>query len=456
MMDFFRRLIPERSPVRLWYHKISAILAAFAYRFPASRLRVIAVTGTSGKSTTTELIWYLLQKGGKKCGALSTIQFHFGDDIQENETLRTTLRPWKIQKYLRRMVREKCEYAVLEVSSHAIDQHRLWGVNVDVAVLTNITDNEHIDYHGTVADYVRTKLQLFKEVNLGERKPHIPKMFVLNRDDTRYDLFNDVMVDKKWTYSRHKSSDIQAQKVNYTSRGTQFFLRIPNDQSDISIPLIGEHNLENILAAITVAVSQGISIQSVQKSLKVHPGVPSRLELVEEGQKFSVIVDYTYKPSALKAVLSTLKKLCKGRLIIVWGGAGGRSISNWQESGQILHELADEIILTTDDPYMQDPRIIATLIRQKIPRREGNNFFEIEDRYEAIRYAILTAQEDDIVLIAGRGHEKIQTIGNKKIPFVDKEVCEEILGFAAQQQLIERPGSPKITKLFNSSSGFQN
>ncbi|MCF7812658.1 UDP-N-acetylmuramoyl-L-alanyl-D-glutamate--2,6-diaminopimelate ligase [Candidatus Gracilibacteria bacterium] len=438
MLSFFRKIIPERSGLRLWYHKISAILAAVWYRFPSHRLRVIAVTGTSGKSTTVELIWYLLQKSGKKCGALSTIQFHFGDEIVENESLRTTLRPWKVQRYLRRMVREECEYAVLEVSSHALDQDRIWGVNVDTAVLTNIADNEHIDYHGTFADYVHTKLQLFTRTNAGSRKPHIPKVFVLNRDDAHFDLFADLSIDKKWTYSRRKPSDIQSHDVNYTPRNTEFDLRIPNNQVHIQAPLIGEHNLENILASIAVAVSHGVKVTDVQKYFAAHPGVSSRLELIEKGQNFSVVVDYTYKPSALRAVLSTLKKLIHGKLIVVWGGAGGRAPENWQQSGRLLHEFADEIVLTTDDPYDQDPRFIASTIRQVIPRQEGAGFFEIEDRYEAIRYALLTAQEDDMVLVAGRGHEKVQTIGKKKIPFVDKEVCEEILDFASGDQLLKK------------------
>jgi UDP-N-acetylmuramoyl-L-alanyl-D-glutamate--2,6-diaminopimelate ligase len=430
MLSFLRTLIPERSPFRLWYHKISAIMAAIVYRFPAQRLKVIAVTGTSGKSTTVELIWYILQKSGKKCGALSTIQFHIGDQAWDNESLRTTLRPWKIQKYLRKMVRKKCEYAVLEVSSHAIDQHRLWGVNIDTAVLTNVSENEHIDYHGTVAEYVRTKLQLFKSVNAFARKPHISKMFILNRDDKRYDLWNDLMIDKKWTYSRFKSSDILSENAKCESKGTTFTLRLPNDQAQIQTPFIGEHNLENTLAALSTTIAHGVSIQSIVQNLASHPGIPSRLEQVQMGQSFSIVIDYTYKPSALRAVLSTLKRLISGKLIIVWGGAGGRSSENWQESGMLLDEFADEIILTTDDPYDEDPRRIAQLVREKIQRKEGDHFFEIEDRYEAIRYALLTAQSEDMVLVAGRGHEKVQTIGKKKIPFVDKEVCEEILGFS--------------------------
>jgi len=168
-------------------------------------------------------------------------------------------------------------------------------------------------------------------------------------------------------------------------------------------------------------------LEQIQKALLVFTGVPSRLESVDLGQPFSVLVDYTYKPSALKAVLQTLKSLSSGRLIVVWGGAGGRARSNWEECGELLHLFADEIVLTTDDPYEVDPRFIASCVRKKIPRTEGAGFFEIEDRYEAIRYALLSAQKGDTVLIAGRGHENVQTIGTLKIPFVDREVCSEIL-----------------------------
>ncbi len=422
-----RKIIHPRSKTRLMYHKIAAILAALFFRFPSTQLKVIAVTGTSGKSTTVELIHHLLQSSGKRAGAISTINFHFGDRTEPNTSLRTTLRPWTIQKYLRKMVKEGIEFCVLEVSSHAIDQHRVWGVDVDAAVLTNVTDNEHLDYHGTFADYVRTKAKLFRGLNFSFRKSGIPKMAILNRDDAHYEIFEEIPADRKWSYSIEKHVDVKAENIQLSHEGTSFVLKIPNHHVEISTRLIGQHNLENLLAAISAALAFGVSIDDIQETLRKFSGVAGRLEVIPTIQDFSVVVDFSYKPSGLEAVLKTLKDFTPGKTITVWGGAGGRSTKNRQDSAQILDRLSDEIVLTTDDPYDEDPKKIATQIQKKIERAEGDRFFEIEDRYEAIRYAIFIAEPGDTVLVAGRGHEKMQTIGPQKIPFDDREVCREVL-----------------------------
>ena len=435
MLDYIRKLIPERSPIRLWYHKISAIFSAIFWRFPSEKLKVIAVTGTSGKSTTVEIIHHILQNTGHKCGALSTIQFHIGDKVIDNKTLRTTLRPWEIHKMLRKMVSAKCEYVVIEVSSHAIDQHRLWGVNIDTAVLTNVYDNEHLDYHGTFVDYLKTKEKLFKQLNYNKRKPNVRKQMVLNRDSEHFENFADFNADKTWTFAKRNQADIRAEDPQFTAKNTTFDIRVPNNSAHIDVPMVGNHNLENILAALATGMSAEISMADMAKALEKLPGIPGRLESINLGQPFSVIVDFSYKPSALKAIFNSLEDLTEGRIIVIWGGAGGRSIENWQDSAKIIDEYADEFILTTDDPGMTDPKEIAKIIRETIEREEADDFFEIEDRYEAIRYAIYTAQPGDTVLIAGRGHEKIQTIGKKKIKFDDREIAREILQFAADHKL---------------------
>lgn len=427
MMHFLRKLIHERSTLRLLYHKVSAILAVGFYRLPSHQLKIIAVTGTSGKSTTVELIHYLLHNSGKKVGAISTINFHFGDTVEPNTTLRTSLRPWTTQRLLRRMVREGLEYCVIEVSSHALDQHRLWGVSIDMAVLTNIRENEHLDYHGTFAEYLRVKLKLFKSLNLSLRKSGVQKTAILNLDTPYFQVFDDVTVDRKWTYSWKKNSDVRALNIKLGSQKTEFTLRIPNHKFHVSVPLLGMHNLENLLAAMSVALFFRCSVPSVQKSLESFYGIPGRLEVVTEDHNISVVVDFSYKPSALEAVLKTLREIVKKRIIVVWGGAGGRSSENRQASAEILDQLADEVVLTTDDPLDEDPKDIASEIIEKIQRKEGEDFFEIEDRYEAIRYAIFIAKPGDLVLVAGRGHETVQTIGEQKIPFDDREVSREIL-----------------------------
>ncbi|MCF7905822.1 UDP-N-acetylmuramoyl-L-alanyl-D-glutamate--2,6-diaminopimelate ligase [Candidatus Gracilibacteria bacterium] len=419
MLRFLRRLIPERSPLRLGYHKILAIGSAVWFWFPAKKLKIIAVTGTSGKSTTCELIYTLLHESGQSVGMLSGIQFHFPSGTELNESLRTTLRSWSVQKYLRRMLNEGCVYAVVEVSSHAIDQHRLWGVPVDIAVLTNVATGEHLDYHGTFAEYVQTKARLFRNV------PTV----VLNRDDSRVEIFEKSASGAEiLDFSRKtKEATVFATSEKMSAGETSFDLSIRGEKARIDISLTGEHNIENTLAAVAVAQKTGVSLSIIKKSLARFKGVPGRLEPIDEGQDFTVLVDHTYKPPALRAVLTTLKKITPEKLFVVWGGTGNRLSSFWSEAGEILHELADEIVLTTDDPYKDDPRKISQIVREKIPRQEGDGFFEITDRYEAIRYALFVAENGDTVLVAGRGCEQTQTIGTKVISFDDREVCREII-----------------------------
>lgn len=427
MLNFLRKLLPERSGIRLAYHKMSAILAALLYRFPSRNMHVIGVTGTSGKSTTVELIHFLLQHTGHNCGALGTIQFHIGDKTIPNLSLRTTLNPWATQKMLRRMLKAKCDTVVLEVSSHAIDQNRLWGVNFDTAVMTNVFDGEHLDYHETFSDYLRTKLRLFRQLNNSHRKPGISKQTILNADDENISQFSDVVVDKSWTFAMRNKADVRPENVKYFADHTEFELRTPNFTAEMNVATVGRHNLENLLAAIAVAQSMGVAMSDVQIALKKFQSIPGRLEAVHAGQDFAAIVDFSYKPSALRAVLAALRPITKGRIITVWGGAGGRAPSNWGEAAQAITELADEFVLTTDDPYKEDPKEIARHAKKYVSREEGDRFFEIEDRYEAIRYALFTAEAGDTVLIAGRGHEQTQTIGKQVIPFDDREVVREIL-----------------------------
>jgi len=418
MLRLLRQLIPERSFLRLWYHKILAIISACWFRFPAKKLKIIAVTGTSGKSTTCELIYELLQKSGHNVGMLSGIQFHFPSGTELNESLRTTLRSWSIQKYLRRMVIEGCEGAILEVSSHAIDQHRLWGVGIDVAVLTNVANGEHLDYHGTFAEYVQTKARLFRNVSTA----------VLNRDDSRFEVFQKNTSGEIIDFSRkNKEAVVFSDSEQFFAGETSFNLFVKGEKLHIEMALTGEHNLENVLTAIGAVQKFKVPLHSLRETLAQFKGVAGRLEPIHEGQDFTVLVDHTYKPPALRAVLTTLKKITQGRLFVVWGGTGKRLSSFWSEAGEILQELADEIVLTTDDPYKDDPQKIAKIVREKILREEGDGFFEITDRYEAIRYALFTAQKGDTVLVAGRGCEQTQTIGKKVIPFDDREVCREIL-----------------------------
>jgi UDP-N-acetylmuramoyl-L-alanyl-D-glutamate--2,6-diaminopimelate ligase len=429
MLNILRHLVPERSPLRLLYHKIMAIFAAVYYRFPSRKITVIGVTGTSGKSTTVELIQHLLQKGGKKTASLSTIQFKFGDEILPNETLRTTLKPAFLQKKLRQLVTEGYEYVVLEVSSHAIDQNRVWGIDFDIAVITNVFDNEHLDYHPDFEHYLATKVRLVELLNQGYRKPNTPKISVVNKDNENADAFLEKTADKVWTFGHKASADVRAEHIQLSSKGLKFSLRLPNKTIEVEAPIVGLYNAENLLAAITVAVGIGMAQYKITDALTTIPQIPGRLEMVQTNKKqATVMVEFSYKPSALKAVLTALQSVNKeGKIKVVWGGAGGRAPENWAASAKVIQDLADEFVLTTDDPGSTDPKEIAQIVKQAINPVEGQNFYEIEDRYEAIRYAIYTAEPNDTVLIAGRGHEQIQCIGTRRIPFDDRVVAKEIL-----------------------------
>jgi len=450
MLDFLRKIIPERHPLRLLYHKIMAMVFSIWYRFPSSKMTIIAITGTSGKSSVMEIAHFLLQKSGVQTGAISTTSIWVGNDFFPNNTLRSSLRPSDTQRWLKTMVGEDCQVCLLEMTSHGIDQDRFWGVNIDTSVLTNITDNEHLDYHGTFTDYLKTKLKIFQKVNFFTRKPGIPKTIILNADDENFDLFDECVADFKWTFSIKRPSNFRAENIELLPEKTKFSMQLPNNRLEITMPLVGHHNLENAAVAIAIASSYGVDPEKISSLWLSFTGIPGRMEPIDEGQFFSVLVDFSYKPSALKAILNSLRKVVRGKIIVLWGGAGGRSIENWQESARVIEAMADEFILTTDDPYQEDPAHISACICEALTRKEGDRFFEIEDRYEAIRYGLYTAEEDDCVLVAGRGVETMQTIKSKKIPFDDRTVVREVLQLGIRRGIIPQKTTQEPAKKLGS------
>jgi len=404
------------------------MIAAIWYGSPAKKMRIVGITGTSGKSSTVEILYQLLHSKETPCGALSSIQIHVGEKTLPNVSLRTTFRPWLTQKLLRQMYKAGCTQVVIEVSSHALDQNRLWGIPFDTAILTNIFDNEHLDYHENFKDYVETKKKLFTQINRSTRKGSVPKTIIVNAEAEYAEDFLKCAADKSVTFSRPNNADFEVADIGYLAQGSQLVIKEQDERYPIETPLLGALNAENTLAAIAAARTHDVSIKDITKRLKAMPSIPGRLESIQEGQPFTVLVDHSYKPSALEAVLTTLKKLTKGRVIIVWGGAGGRAQTNWEASARIIDDLADEFILTTDDPYEEDPKEIARIIGEQLTKKkEGSGLFKIDDRFEAIRYALFSAQPEDIILIAGRGIEVTQTIGKKKITFDDREISREIL-----------------------------
>ncbi|MCA9374170.1 MAG: UDP-N-acetylmuramoyl-L-alanyl-D-glutamate--2,6-diaminopimelate ligase [Candidatus Gracilibacteria bacterium] len=426
MLDYLRNKISDRNPLRLLYHKIMAIVAAMYYRFPSRYLNVIGITGTKGKTTTTNLTASILTEAGYKVGMTSTVNFRIGDLVWSNGTKMTSLGPFFLQKMLRRMVNENCTHAVLEVSSHAILQNRVWGVNFDTAVFTNISE-EHVDYHGGFDNYLRTKGLLFDRLNRSSRKPRIKKVSILNKDDPHFSYFDQFLVDRQYTFGK-KQGTVFAKNIELLASGSRFELHVPNDYADVHLKLPGEFNVYNAVAAATVALSQNINIKTIKDALEKASSVPGRYETVNAGQKYTIIVDYAHTADSLESLLSLYKNLTKGKLYVVFGATGGgRDKGKRPKMGEAADKHADSIIVTDDDPYSENEWKIIEDICAGIQRKEGEGLWKIPNREEAIKLALTLAQEGDTVVVAGKGAEEVQMLRGKKITWDDRKVIRGLL-----------------------------
>ena len=420
-----------------WYHKTLALAANIFYGFPSNKLIVIGVTGTNGKSTTVHLIAKMFEGAGFKVGATSTVGFKVADKECLNKKKMTMLGRFALQKLLRQMVQAGCRYAVIETSSQGVEQFRHLGVNYDVAVFTNLTP-EHIEAHGGFENYKRAKGKFFAHLTAKPRKvidrKTVPKVSVVNIDDEHAEYFSGFPADQKYGYGiRLKNKNqkvIQAENVtsgvdgvNFTVNGVPFRLK-----------LFGEFNVYNVLAAATVGLSQGLAVDMISKLLEKVRGVPGRMEFIDEGQKFKVLIDYAPEPASMQQLYKTVRGpgfvASDAKIIHVLGSAGGgRDKSRRPILGRIAAENADYVIITNEDPYDEDPQeIINQVAAGAVSKQDGVDLYKILDRGEAIAKAISLARENDLVIITGKGSEQaICVANNKKIPWDDREKVREIL-----------------------------
>ncbi len=434
MKKYLRKVLPETHPVRLLFHRLKAMLAVVLYWFPSDKMIVIGVTGTNGKTTTVNLLTNILKGTGHKVGMASTINFVLGDKAWTNNTNKTTLGPFAFQKLLRQMVKNGCKYAVLEVSSHAVTQSRVYGVNFDMAVVTNVTP-EHIEYHGNFDSYLNAKGQLFKNVSNSRRKFGVAKVLISNVDDKYFDYFGQFVADRKMNYGL-KSATIYAENVEKRPDGSSFILHVPNSAIPIDLKMPGEFNVYNALAAASCAIALQVPIEKIKSGLEDSVVVAGRFESVDCGQKYGVIVDFAHTPDALENLFAMYRKLTKGRLFVVFGATGGgRDKARRPGMGKIANDNADYIILTNDDPYYESELGIIDQLAEGISRDEGKDFWKIPDRREAIRLALTLAKEDDTVLISGKGAQEYLYLKGKAIPFNDKKVVEELLDREVEVEL---------------------
>ncbi|KAA0548029.1 UDP-N-acetylmuramoyl-L-alanyl-D-glutamate--2,6-diaminopimelate ligase [Bacillus sp. BGMRC 2118] len=416
--------VPVQTSVPVVYvndtKRAMAILADAFYGQPTHKMQLIGITGTNGKTSTTHMIEKIMNAAGKKTGLIGTIHTKIGD--QTFEVKNTTPESLTLQKTFSNMVEYQVDTAIMEVSSHALDLGRVHGCDYDIAVFTNLTQ-DHLDYHGTMAEYQRAKGLLFAQLG-NTFNSDKPKFAILNHDDAATEEYKRSTAAHVITYGIKNHSDVMASNIKMTNNGTAFTLVIYSEQYDVEIQLLGLFNVYNILAAISTCVAARVPIDVILDSLQNIEGVPGRFELVQAGQAFPVIVDYAHTPDSLENAIMTLKEFAKGSVIVIAGCGGDRDKTKRPIMANIAATLADQAIFTSDNPRSEDP---VQILKDMEAGVTGKAYTTIIDREKAIQYAINIANPEDIVLIAGKGHETYQIIGDQVFDFDDREVAKEAI-----------------------------
>lgn len=384
------------------YHLYVAILSNMIFLFPARRIKIVAVTGTDGKTTTVNLIYHILKSSGRKVSMVSSIAAVIGEKTYDTGLHVTTPTSFNIQKLLRSAGRAKSEYFVLEVTSHAIDQNRTFGLSFEVGVLTNIT-NEHLDYHKTYDNYLKTKTKLLKN----------SKICVVNSDDSSYTLLSDARAKKSqqdWiTYGLSESSDFNPKTFDIKDAG-----------------LMGDFNKYNILAAVSVCKALGLGDGEIKKALKTFKMPIGRVDYVYK-KDFNIMIDFAHTPNAFEQLLSSLRPSVKGRIIHVFGSAGERDSVKRPFLGEISSQYCNILVLTAEDPRQEDVNKIIAEIEVGV-KKDQCEVIRIPDRKEAIEAAIQMAKKDDLVLITGKAQEASMNLGSVEEPWDEFKTVDEALG----------------------------
>ncbi|WP_099157991.1 UDP-N-acetylmuramoyl-L-alanyl-D-glutamate--2,6-diaminopimelate ligase [Virgibacillus ndiopensis] len=397
-----------------------AMITAKFFDFPTSGLPLIGITGTNGKTTITYLLETIFQQLQMKTGIIGTIQLKIGKETFSVPN--TTPDALFLQKTFNRMKDQGVSVAIMEVSSHALDMGRVYGCEFDIAIFTNLTQ-DHLDYHKNMDDYLHAKSLLFAQ--LGNTYDNRRKKFaVINRDDPYYEKIKKSTAQHVITYGYKHDAQVKARNVKLDSLKTSFTLATPNGDVTVNSRLIGMFNVYNMLAASAAAIVSGVPLSVIKNALETIPGVSGRFESVQVGQSFATIVDYAHTPDSLENVLQTIKEFAKGNVYVVVGCGGDRDRSKRPLMADIALTYADYAIFTSDNPRTEDPQVILDDMTTELTKE---HYDVVVDRKQAIAQAIELAKTDDIVLIAGKGHETYQQIGNIKYKFDDREIAKEAI-----------------------------
>ncbi|MFA5090136.1 MAG: UDP-N-acetylmuramoyl-L-alanyl-D-glutamate--2,6-diaminopimelate ligase [Candidatus Omnitrophota bacterium] len=395
--------------------KALALLAAEFYGRPGDKMKVCGITGTNGKTTISYLLEAIVKKAGLVPGVIGTLNYRFGERVYPS--VNTTPGPLELQRLFCEMQQAKVDYAIMEVSSHALSQDRVTGLEFHSAIFTNLTQ-DHLDYHKTLEGYFQAKAGLFKNLKRGA-------LAVFNNDD-KYSLRLKDTVDlpSSITYGVENSADVRATEIKYGLKETVFSLGYPKGSLVLHSKLIGRHNVYNLLAAFSWGLKSGFGLGELKSGLEGLSSVPGRLERIDNDRGLYVFVDYAHTEDALYNAVMSLREVSCGKIIVVFGCGGQRDREKRPKMGRVVSELADYAVITNDNPRSDDPQDIVNDILTGIKK---DNYCVILDRREAISHAFSLAKAGDVVLIAGKGHEDYQLMQEKKVHFDDREVARECL-----------------------------
>lgn len=405
-----------------------ADLASAVNGHPSRHLRLVGVTGTDGKTSTTRLLAAILEKAGQRIGWLTTVDVKSGDTIRPNTLDHTTPEADRVQEVLAEMVRDGVETAVLEVSSHALALDRVRRCEFDIAIFTNLS-SEHLNFHGTMDEYARAKARLFEMLGRPTTKSW-PRLGVVNADDPASAVMRERCPAPISTYGLDHPADVVARDVHLGLRGARFTIATPRGGADVASQLLGRFNVANWLAATTAALELGATLDHVVQAAADVAPVPGRMERVDRGQPYLVVVDFAHTPQALENALRTLRPHTEGRLMVVFGHAGERDPASRPAMGQIAARHGDFTVISMDDPLHEDPLAIANTIAEGALAAgavRGHDFEIDVDRASAIRRLIGLARPGDTILLAGKGHERRMLVGDERRPWNDRDEAERAL-----------------------------
>jgi UDP-N-acetylmuramoyl-L-alanyl-D-glutamate--2,6-diaminopimelate ligase len=402
-----------------------ALMSSTWFDHPSRAMTVIGVTGTDGKTTTTTMIQQMLQAAGRPTGSMSTVDIRAGGDVDLNDSRQTTLEALEIQAQLARMRDRGITHVAVETSSHGLALQRVLGVDYDLAVFTNIA-HEHLDFHKTIEAYREAKASLI-DLTARSVDKGLQKTAVLNRDDPSYAYLVTRPIARRISYGLQLDADLKARSVEVTADGLRISATTPLGPLSIQLKQPGRWNAANALAAAAAGIAVGLTLDEIRHGLDSFQGVSGRMERVDLGQPFHVIIDYAHTPQSLEKVLRELRPITKGKLIAVFGSAGDRDRDKRPWMGEIAARLSDYAVFTNEDPREEDAMAIIDQIAagaEEVGWKEGENYARIEDRRQGVTHAVRRARPGDTILLAGKGHERSILIGRGKQDWDERAVAE--------------------------------